>query len=183
MNTNADSQPLDYATRIALIHRELGIPRDYARQFQLPLRAEAQGLISIGADVYGRSQQLQPHAARNWQAMRSQAQRDDVLLLVISAFRSVDYQRGVIARKLATGKTIGEILRVNAAPGYSEHHTGCALDLTTSEQRSLETVFENTSAFTWLRQNAGHFGFSLSYPRDNPHGIAYEPWHWACIEG
>ncbi|MDE2346789.1 MAG: D-alanyl-D-alanine carboxypeptidase family protein [Gammaproteobacteria bacterium] len=183
LNTNADSLPLDYATRIALIHRELGIPKDYARQFQLSLRAEAQELTSIGADVYGRVQHLQPHAARSWQAMRSQAQRENVLLLVISAFRSVDYQRGVIARKLASGKTIGEILRVNAAPGYSEHHTGCALDLTTSDQRSLETAFENTSAFAWLRQNAGHFGFSLSYPRNNPHGIAYEPWHWACMEG
>ena len=26
--------------------------------------------------------------------------------------------------------------------------------------------------------NAGAHGFRLSYPRDNPHGIVYEPWHW-----
>ena len=23
------------------------------------------------------------------------------------------------------------------------------------------------------------FGFTLSYPRDNPAGFAFEPWHWA----
>ena len=22
------------------------------------------------------------------------------------------------------------------------------------------------------------FDFVMSYPRDNPHGITYEPWHW-----
>ena len=29
-----------------------------------------------------------------------------------------------------------------------------------------------------LIANAGDFGFVMSYPRDNPHGIVYEPWHW-----
>ncbi len=181
MNTNAEDQTLDYAIRVAQIHRELGIPKDYAQRFQLPLRTETRELVSIGADVYGREQKLHPQVAEHWQAMRSQAQRDNVLLLVISAFRSVDYQRGVIARKLARGKSLDEILKVNAAPGYSEHHTGYALDLTTSGQMSLETGFENTNAFTWLMQHAGHFGFQLSYPRENPHGIAYEPWHWASM--
>ncbi|MDE2090336.1 MAG: D-alanyl-D-alanine carboxypeptidase family protein [Gammaproteobacteria bacterium] len=173
---------MDYQTRIEAIHRELGIPADYAQRFQLPLRAEAVELTSIGADVYGRPQQLVSGAAHNWQTMCSQAQRDKVLLLVISAFRSVDYQRGVITRKLATGKPMDEILKINAAPGYSEHHTGCALDLTTSGQMTLETGFETTEAFAWLTQHAQRFGFRLSYPRDNRHGIAYEPWHWACLD-
>ena len=26
---------------------------------------------------------------------------------------------------------------------------------------------------------AGAFGFSMTYPRDNPWGIIYEPWHWS----
>ncbi|MGA9854938.1 MAG: M15 family metallopeptidase [Gammaproteobacteria bacterium] len=182
MSARAENLPLDYRKRIEAIHRELGIPADYAQRCQLPLRIEAAALTSIGADIYGRPQQLMSRVAHNWQAMRSQAQRDNVLLLVISAFRSVDYQRGVIARKLAAGKSLEEILKVNAAPGYSEHHTGCALDLTTSSQMSLETNFEITEAYAWLMQHAQHFGFRLSYPRDNPHGIAYEPWHWACMD-
>ena len=182
MNTSAGIQPLDYHTRIQFIHRELGIPEDYAQRFQLPLRSEAGELTAIGADVYGRPQQLRPQAAERWRAMQAQAHMDKVVLLVISAFRSVDYQRGVIARKLAAGKPIDAILKVNTAPGYSEHHTGCALDLTTSGHASLETGFETTEAFLWLTQNAREFGFRLSYPRDNPHGISYEPWHWACLQ-
>ena len=35
----------------------------------------------------------------------------------------------------------------------------------------------------WLVANAVRFGFALSYPRDNPHGIAYEPWHWCWQRG
>jgi zinc D-Ala-D-Ala carboxypeptidase len=182
LNTSIENLSLDYRARIQAIHRELGIPADYAQRFQLPLRAEADQLTPIGADVYGRPQQLVSRAAQNWQAMRLQAQRDNVLLLVISAFRSVDYQRGVIARKLAAGKPLEETLKINAAPGYSEHHTGCALDLTTHGQMSLETGFETTAAFVWLKQHAQHFGFRMSYPRDNRHGIAYEPWHWACMD-
>jgi len=182
LNSSAENQSLDYRRRIESMHRELGIPADYAQRFQLPLRTEAVELTAIGADIYGRQQQLVSRAAHDWQAMRAQAQRENVLLLVISAFRSVDYQRGVIARKLAAGKPLDDILKVNAAPGYSEHHTGCALDLTTGGQMTLETGFENTQAFAWLMQHAQHFGFRLSYPRDNRHGIAYEPWHWACMD-
>lgn len=72
-----------------------------------------------------------------------------------------------------------QILEVSAAPGFSEHHTGRALDLTTPGGPVLEEPFEHTDAFAWLSESAGSFGFHLSYPRGNSHGIAYEPWHWA----
>ncbi len=71
-----------------------------------------------------------------------------------------------------------EILSVSAAPGYSEHHTGRAVDLTTPGTRPLEEDFEATPAFEWLTGTAEDFGFRMSYPRNNRHGIAYEPWHW-----
>jgi len=71
-----------------------------------------------------------------------------------------------------------EILRVSAAPGYSEHHSGRALDLTTPGFAPVEEEFERSDAFAWLRRRAADFRFRLSYPRDNVHGIAYEPWHW-----
>ncbi|NND57300.1 MAG: D-alanyl-D-alanine carboxypeptidase family protein, partial [Xanthomonadales bacterium] len=34
-------------------------------------------------------------------------------------------------------------------------------------------------AFAWLTAHAKQFGFRMSFPRGNPHGVAYEPWHWA----
>lgn len=171
-----------YLARIARLHRELGIPEDYAARRGLPLCEEARELADIGPDLHGRPRQLAPRAARRWQAMRTRAEADSVTLLVVSAFRSVDYQRELIARKLAKNQELADILRIMAAPGYSEHHTGRALDLTAPDCPPLEEDFENTAAFHWLRQNAAAFHFRLSYPRGNPHGIAYEPWHWAYLE-
>ncbi len=169
----------DYRETIAAMHAELGIATDYAERFKLAPCEEATELVSIGIDVFGREQRLMPHAAEAWQRMRAAAERDGVQLLVVSAFRSVDQQRSVIARKLENGRSIADILKANAAPGYSEHHTGRALDLTTAGCPPLEQVFEFTSAFAWLERHATQHRFRLSYPRDNPHGIVYEPWHWA----
>ena len=110
--------------------------------------------------------------------MRSAAEADGVRLDLVSAFRSVDYQAGLLRRKLERGLSMGEILEVSAAPGFSEHHSGRALDLTTPGAPVLETGFEDTGAFRWLSSNATGFGFHLSYPRNNRHGVLYEPWHW-----
>ncbi|HWU71446.1 MAG TPA: M15 family metallopeptidase, partial [Pseudoxanthomonas sp.] len=117
-------------------------------------------------------------AARAWEAMRRAAADDDVVLEAISGYRSHDYQLGIFERKLARGQTVEQILTVNAAPGYSEHHGGDALDIGTPGEPAAEESFERTAAFAWLRDRAGEFGFVMSYPRDNPHGIVYEPWHW-----
>ncbi len=173
-----DASPV-YRETIAAMHAELGIPADYSERFKLALCEEAAELVSIGSDMFGRKQRLAPLAADAWRRMRAAARRDGVRFLVVSAFRSVDSQRSIIARKLDKGRSVADILQVNAAPGYSEHHTGRALDLTTPGSPPLEQGFESTGAFTWLTSCAAQHGFRLSYPRDNPHGISYEPWHWA----
>ena len=163
---------------IQAIHRELGVPEDYGRRTGLPLQAIPDELVSIGDDVSGRERFLTPDAASALAEMIANAAVDGVVLQVVSAFRSVEYQVRLIERKLAEGQTIDEITRVVAAPGFSEHHSGCAVDLTTPGTQPVEQEFEGTDAFAWLRAHASRFGFVLSYPRDNPYGVIYEPWHW-----
>ncbi|MBT8048647.1 MAG: D-alanyl-D-alanine carboxypeptidase family protein [Gammaproteobacteria bacterium] len=140
---------------------------------------EASRLVSIGPDVFQREQFLAPGAAKAWRSMADSAVSDKVELQVVSAFRSFDYQEGIIRRKLEKGQAIGDILQVSAAPGYSEHHTGRAVDITTPGFAVLEEEFETSDAFAWLTAHAKQFGFRMSFPRGNPHGVAYEPWHWA----
>jgi len=162
--------------------RPLGIPRDYGARRGLPVRKEATRLVSIGPNPDGRDVKLAPRAALAWKRMRSEAACAGVVLEPISGFRSVRRQAELIRGKLATGETIGEILRLVAAPGYSEHHTGRAVDIGTPDNPPLVEGFAGTPAFRWLRSHAGEFGFSMSFPRKNPHGIGYEPWHW-CFKG
>ncbi len=151
-------------------------------QASLPLVAEPAWLHFAGLDRYRRALWLSRGAARAWQRLRAAAAVDGVALDAISGYRSHDYQLGIFERKLARGLRVAEILTVNAAPGYSEHHGGNALDIGTPGEPPAEESFEHTAAFAWLQAHAGEFGFHMSYPRGNPHGIVYEPWHW-CFSG
>ncbi len=168
--------------RVAALLRELDIPADYPAHFSLEFHPETADLVDAGPDVYGRRQQLTPAAAKAWRAMKAAAARDGIQLDLVSGFRSVGYQYDLIRRKRAQGRTIESILRANTPPGYSQHHTGRAIDVTTPGTPVLEESFEKTPAFAWLRTHAARFGFELSYPRDNPQGVMYEPWHWFFTE-
>lgn len=168
--------PLD-AVREGL--RKLEIDDGYGKRHPLELVAEPDTLHYAGRDRYRRPLWLQRDAARAWNRMRDAARAGGVALEAISGFRSHAYQLGIFARKLARGQSIEDILRVNAAPGYSEHHAGRAIDLGTPGEPAAEESFEHTPAFAWLEEHAGDFGFTMSYPRDNPHDITYEPWHWS----
>jgi D-alanyl-D-alanine carboxypeptidase len=168
-----------FKRRLAPLHRSLGIPPDYARVRELPVYLEPAGLVDIGDDIHGRPQRLIEPAARAWGALVEAAEVEGVELQLVSAFRSVEYQEAIIRRKLNKGQSMQEILSVSAAPGYSEHHSGRAVDVSTPGFEPLEEEFERSGAFAWLCSSARGFGFCLSYPRGNPHGVAYEPWHWA----
>ncbi len=157
----------------------LGLDEDYGERTGLPLVAEPVVLTFAGHDRFRRPLWLLAPAARAWAAMRAAALADDIVLEAISGYRSHAYQLGIFERKRARGLSVDEILTVNAAPGYSEHHSGLALDVGAPGEPSAEESFERTPAFAWLTGHAGDHGFTMSYPRDNPHGIVYEPWHWS----
>ncbi len=156
----------------------LGLDEAYGERTGLALFAEPRRLEFAGFDRYRRVLWLAAPAARAWRRMQGAALADGVVLQAISGYRSHDYQLGIFDRKLARGLSMDEILAVNAAPGFSEHHGGGAMDIGTPGEPAAEESFEATPAFGWLQRHAAGFGFTLSYPRDNPHGITYEPWHW-----
>ena len=165
------------------LHDELGIPADYGQDVELPSYTEAGELVDVGPNLVGRMQRLTPETATHWQAMVAAADTVGIQLLIVSGFRSFEYQAALIRNKLEAGQSIGEILAVNTAPGFSEHHTGRAVDIATPGSRPLTEEFESSNAFRWLQSRAIEFGFTMTYPRENPWGITYEPWHWACQEG
>jgi D-alanyl-D-alanine carboxypeptidase len=160
------------------LHEELGIPEDYGRNGARPLFEEAAELVEVGPNIVGRMQRLAPRAAASWDAMVVAAAAEGVTLLLVSGYRSIAYQARLFRKKINTGQSVSEILTVNAAPGFSEHHTGRAVDIATPGSRPLTEEFEGSAAFRWLTGNAARFGFSMSYPRNNDAGFIYEPWHW-----
>ena len=166
--------------QLVTLHRELGIPARYATERRLTPQVEApeQELVEVGISDEGRPIRLVRLAAEAWALMRRAATLNDIELFALSGFRSIARQTEIFRGKLADGQAVDDILRYVAAPGYSEHHTGRALDIGSPEHTELDEAFAETEAFRWLSENASAFGFVLSYPRGNPHGIGFEPWHW-----
>jgi len=143
--------------------------------------ADADGLTAITRD--GRIR-LQPEAARQFLAMQEAARARGIVLVALSGYRSFDEQKYLFFQiKQNRGQDARERAKVSAPPGYSEHHTGYALDIGDGEATDthIQESFEATAAFAWLEANATSYGFELSFPRNNEQGISYEPWHWRYV--
>jgi D-alanyl-D-alanine carboxypeptidase len=161
---------------------DLRIPSDYGRNPRRPRFDEAEALEDVEPNLVGTMQRLAPATAAAWREMKSSAADAGVQLLLVSGFRTIRHQAELIRRKLAAGQSIENILTVNAAPGFSEHHTGRAVDIATPGTRPLTAEFDTSAAFSWLRANARAFGFRMPYGRGNRFGFEYEPWHWSQID-
>ncbi len=143
--------------------------------------APADTLTNIVADG---SIRLRRVAADKYLDMVDAARRDGVSLATLSGFRSLDDQTALFFDvKAERGQRPVERAAVSAPPGYSEHHTGYAVDIGDANQPSthLDPAFESTSASRWLEDNAARFGYELSFPQDNAQQVNYEPWHWRFV--
>lgn len=109
-------------------------------------------------------------------AMARAAEADSISLRADSGFRSPNFQRRIIRGRLERGDGFETILKSVAPPGYSEHHTGRALDLCPSE-----AIFAFTDTYTWLKKNAGEYGFYETLPEDPKAPLTWESWHWAYL--
>lgn len=108
--------------------------------------------------------------------MENAAKNDGIELLLFSAYRSFSRQDELYYDiNNCNDQTV-------ARPGFSEHQTGLALDISTPHY-GLTTLFENSSSFKWLINNCRKFGFILRYPKGKEHitGYNYEPWHFRYV--
>lgn len=164
----AQSQPMTTATENLLGH----LPYEEA-----PLSE----LVPVSADGQIK---LRRAAAERFQAMAAAAQASGIVLVPLSGFRSQQDQDYLFFEvKEQQAQRTSERALVSAPPGYSEHHTGYAIDIGDASQphTHLKVAFEQTPAFQWLEANAARFSFELSFPRGNPQGVSYEPWHWRFV--
>ncbi|MBP0018443.1 MAG: D-alanyl-D-alanine carboxypeptidase family protein [Cyanobacteria bacterium SBLK] len=156
-------------------------PRDNVLGHLSYEEAPVEELQAITAD--GRVR-LRRAAAEKFILMAEAARSQGIVLSALSGYRTVDEQDSLFFEVKAQRKqTPAERAEVSAPPGYSEHHTGYAIDIGDGRAPAthLSVNFENTAAFRWLQENATRYNFELSFPRHNPQGISYEPWHWRFI--
>jgi len=128
-----------------------------------------------------------------------QAQRENIVLTVISAARNFEKQKAIWERKwsgavaveglnlhestLSDEEKVRRILRYSAMPGTSRHHWGTDVDLNSVEPEYFETE-RGRAEYKWLKINAPAFGFEQPYTAKSPKrptGYEEEKWHWSFV--
>ena len=125
---------------------------------------------------YGGGQYLRKETGKAYEKMQADAKKEGFTIYVVSAYRSVDYQKNLYNGYLATDSK-ENVDRYSARAGYSEHHTGMAMDIFGSSPGLRE--FENTPEYPWVRDNCYKYGFIIRYQKETEGITGYEsePWH------
>lgn len=123
-------------------------------------------------------QMLRLEAAEALEDLFKQAEREHLILLGASGYRSYERQAQIFSRNYQERGAAAN--RSSARPGESEHQTGLAMDVTCAAVgNQLTESFGETREGRWLSQRASEFGFIIRFPRGKEEitGYQYEPWH------
>lgn len=136
-------------------------------------------------DIYLRTEVLEACGR-----MRAAAEADGVFLLVRSATRNFDYQKGIWEQKWERPRYMGwlamdkarDILTYSAMPGASRHHWGTDIDFNSFENQWFESG-EGAEVYAWLTAHASDHGFHQVYDDKSTGRTGYEleRWHWSHL--
>ena len=131
---------------------------------------------------------LRKEALNAYTQMVKAARKDGVKLVIRSATRNFNYQKGIWERKWrkqkksrsAKNKALN-ILKLSSMPGTSRHHWGTEVDLNAFNNKWFESG-RGLKLFRWLNKNAAKYGFARPYTKKDeqrPTGYNEEKWHWS----
>lgn len=137
---------------------------------------------SIGDDV-----EVEKKAYDAYLELKTDLEADGIYVDLDSARRSVKQQQQIMDQFT---KEYGAdyAAKTVAKPGYSEHHTGLALDLYLIIDGKDITLNEEMVKYPeiWakIHEKLADYGFILRYLEDKEHitGYGYEPWHIRYID-
>ena len=176
-----EDENIDNKWAMFLVNKNNPLPQDYDS------RIDTRVVFESWREYY-----LDVRAADYLEDMIAAAKEDGIDLLVVSAYRTIEYQQqnfdksvqdridGGMTEEEAYADTLAEV----ALPGESEHNAGLALDIMVEEYQNMDDDgFEDTEAFAWLDKHAAEYGFILRYPKGKQEitGIIYEPWHYRFV--
>ncbi len=166
-------RPVDY---MALVNRNNPLPEGWEKRLRT-VRVKN----SLGDDV-----EVERAAYRDYLKLKEALAEEGVYVDLDSAYRSVEAQRDI---KESFYRQYGPdyASRYVAKPGYSEHHTGLAIDLYLiidgKEVFLNEDMVEYPELWAKIHARAADYGFILRYPagKEAITGYNYEPWHFRYL--
>ena len=128
--------------------------------------------------------QVEKQAYENYKRLKKELESDRVTIELDSVYRSVKEQQELWDDwSKDPEKGIEYVKKYVAVPGYSEHHTGLAIDICLKKDGKLvyenEDMIADRETFAKIHNKLAKYGFILRYleNRDETTGYAYEPWH------
>ena len=128
---------------------------------------------------------VEKNAYESYLKLEKALEKDGVNIELDSVYRSVKAQQDLWDEWSADPeKGIDYVRKFVAVPGYSEHHTGLAIDICIRKEDG-ELEFDNDEmiadreTFAKVHEKLADYGFILRYleNREDSTGYTYEPWH------
>lgn len=157
----------NYNDKTVLINKFYKLPDDY----------EITDIVDIPKGYANNNQKLKKEALEHLIEMFDNAKKDNIKLNVVSSFRTNSLQNTLFTN--STKKNgLSYALTYSAKPGHSEHQTGYAVDINTTQDS-----FYKTKEYKWLKENSYKYGFIERYPKGKEFitGYGYEPWHYRYV--
>lgn len=112
--------------------------------------------------------------------LKNKIKKEGYIIDIESGYRTIEHQEKVL-NEIIEEKSIEYAKKYVAVPGYSEHHTGLAIDILLYENGKIycDHSLKNHKVLELITKYAPQYGFIIRYPKKKKKitGYNYEPWH------
>ena len=170
--STVDSAKTDSIDYMALVNKTHALPDDWEDKLEIVHMTN-----SVGDDV-----EVEKKAYDAYLELKAELEKEGVYVDLDSARRSVAEQQRIMddfTEKYGADYAAKTV----AKPGYSEHHTGLALDLYLiidgKDVVENEDMIQYPEIWSKIHAKLADYGFILRYLDGSEHitGYGYEPWH------
>jgi len=170
-----ENKKIDY---LVLVNKENKLPDDWESIVEL----------EDAKDFEGGTIQVEKETLSQFYKLQAALHEEGVDIVLDSAYRSVAKQQKLWDDWSADPEKGIEYARKYAAvPGYSEHHTGLAIDIALDKDGKIiydnEEMIAERDTFARIHAKLADYGFILRYleGREDSTGYTYEPWHFRYV--
>lgn len=158
------------------------------KQNKLPDYWEDVVELEEAKDAWGDKVLVEKKALKNFYELQEALKKEKVYIELDSIYRSVKEQQNLWDEWSKDPEKGPEyVKKYVAVPGYSEHHTGLAIDVCLKKNGKIiadnEKMIAEEKIFAKVHEKLADYGFILRYPkgRDGVTGYSYEPWHFRYV--
>ena len=161
---------------LTLVNKENKLPDDWTDKVDL-----------INArNSNGRQFQVEVVALQHFEALREKLFEQGIDIELDSTYRSVQRQEELWEEfKRMYGEEYCK--KYVAVPGFSEHHTGLAIDVCLIKDGRIiddnDEMISEVETFSKVHEKLADYGFILRYPKgkEDITGYMYEEWHYRYV--